>query len=247
MTRKSFHVDYVKPAINMKSAVYAAAELRGDEKILDVACGFGDLLQYIQARGHKGKLSGIDLSKGMIDAARKSKNIEFVVGNAESLGFDDESFDLVICRHALYHFDHIDKAVDEIYRVLKKDGKLIFTLNSLANNSRSHIEQFKRILAKQLKCDYLDNNHRINMENYGQFFRKFKILKEQKYFSYVDTTDAKAVVGYVDTLREFYTPLPESQDWQQALQVVEREINREIKAKGSFKEVMGSGLVLLQK
>ncbi|MFN4071793.1 MAG: class I SAM-dependent methyltransferase, partial [Thermus caldifontis] len=73
---------------------------------------------------------GIDLTPEMAipfaQAAcdRGLPNVRFLVGDAESLPFPDQEFDLVTSRRAAHHFPHITKALAEMARVLKPGGRL---------------------------------------------------------------------------------------------------------------------------
>lgn len=54
-------------------------------------------------------------------------NLTFQLGKAEELPWDDEHFDIVICSEVLEHLPEPEKAISEIYRVLKRDGIGIFS------------------------------------------------------------------------------------------------------------------------
>lgn len=95
-------------------------------KILDVGTGTGFLSLTLAEIGHE--VVGIDLAEGMISAARKiaderGLDLDLEVGDAESLNFDDESFDAVVSRHVLYTIPHPEKAISEWMRVLKPGGR----------------------------------------------------------------------------------------------------------------------------
>jgi len=53
-----------------------------------------------------------------------------VLGNAEELPFEDESFDTVVCTDVLEHLEHPERVVAEMRRVLKEDGELIVMVPS---------------------------------------------------------------------------------------------------------------------
>lgn len=55
---------------------------------------------------------------------RKRSRFNFKIVNAESIPFEEESFDVVIANHMLYHVPNINKALKEINRVLKSEGIL---------------------------------------------------------------------------------------------------------------------------
>jgi ubiquinone/menaquinone biosynthesis C-methylase UbiE len=104
------------------------------EKILDIACGAGELSLKIAERGCE--VYGIDLSEEGIKSARRlSKRVkarcEFMVGDAERLPFADGCFDKIICSSSLEHFNNDARALGEMRRVLKADGRVILTVDSL--------------------------------------------------------------------------------------------------------------------
>ena len=106
---------------------------RGDERVLDVGCGPGDLLRGM-ARQHPGwgTLVGFDLSPGMACRAAKLAEglpVSFFVGNAQALPFPDAWFDVVMARHVLPYVPDIDRAVSEAARVLRPGGRFLATTN----------------------------------------------------------------------------------------------------------------------
>jgi ubiquinone/menaquinone biosynthesis C-methylase UbiE len=97
-------------------------------RILDVGAGTGFLALILAELGHE--VFGIDLSKGMLEVARekarKSKlSIEFKLGDAENLPFENGSFDAVICRHLLWTLPNPQKALKEWSRVVREGGKVV--------------------------------------------------------------------------------------------------------------------------
>lgn len=249
-TRKEFHLEQGIPKIDPNEETCKILNLKGNERILDVGCGNGDFLIYLRDKGHKGELRGIDPSSGMISEAEKigkSKEIKFELGNVEDLRFNDNYFDVIICKHVLYHFNSIEKGISEIDRVLKSKGYLIITLNSL-KNSREKIEMLKIVISKSLRNKtFLDNNHRVNFENYYQFIKNFIILKELKLSRYINLKDKQPIINYSNSFREFWIPRPDDQEWAKALQEVEKELDKIIKLEGSFKENISWCGILLQK
>lgn len=104
--------------------------LEPGNEILDVACGRGEWLAV--ARDHGCEVSGIDISEKAIAACSRSLP-EAVVeqGVAESLPWDDDSFDVVTCLGSLEHFLDPVAAIREMVRVAKEDARfLILVPNS---------------------------------------------------------------------------------------------------------------------
>lgn len=93
-------------------------------RVLDLGCGTGVILEEIGRRNGEAELFGLDLSENMILQAerRLSADAELLVGDAEELPYEDDSFDLVCCVESFHHYPNPKKALSEIQRVLRKDG-----------------------------------------------------------------------------------------------------------------------------
>lgn len=104
-----------------------------EQKILDVACGTGDFSIAIARKADPAaKVTGVDLSEGMLAVMKEKvkesgldRMISCEVGNAESLRFDDNSFDCVTIAFGIRNFEHRQTALKEILRVLKPGGNLV--------------------------------------------------------------------------------------------------------------------------
>lgn len=103
------------------------------KKVLEVGVGMGiDLKQYAK---NGAECFGIDLTEGSIEEARKHLEVYGVKANlrvmdAENLEFPSNNFDLVYSFGVLHHTPNTQKAIDEIYRVLKPSGRAIVMLYS---------------------------------------------------------------------------------------------------------------------
>jgi len=94
-------------------------------RLLDLGCGPGSLVRYL--RDIPGvRITGVDLSPEMVRYAKiHHPDVEFHVGDAESIPFDNDSFDVVLCSGMLHHLPRLDVALTEIGRVLKPGGLLV--------------------------------------------------------------------------------------------------------------------------
>ena len=89
--------------------------------------------------------TGLDLTPEMIKKAKEKnlKNTEFIVGDCENLPFADESFDVIICTNSFHHYPNPQAFFDNVYRVLRKNGRLIlrdYTSNGVVLWFMNHIE-----------------------------------------------------------------------------------------------------------
>ena len=101
------------------------------KKILDVATGTGDFAIQSMSLDPK-EVIGIDISDGMLEVGRKkivnkglSEIIELRNGDSEEIPFDDNYFDAVIVAFGVRNFENLELGLQNILRVLKKDGKLV--------------------------------------------------------------------------------------------------------------------------
>jgi demethylmenaquinone methyltransferase/2-methoxy-6-polyprenyl-1,4-benzoquinol methylase len=92
------------------------------ESLLDVAGGTGYLASCVADR--YARVVVADLSPGMLSVAR-SRKLETVEASALELPFKDAEFDVVLCTDALHHIKQIERALDEMCRVLKPGGTLV--------------------------------------------------------------------------------------------------------------------------
>ena len=103
-----------------------AAGVQPGQRVLDIACGTGVVAREAALRvGAKGSVTGLDANSGMLAvAASIAPTVEWRHGIAESLPFDDESFDAVVCQFGLMFFNDKVRAVREMLRVLNQRGRL---------------------------------------------------------------------------------------------------------------------------
>jgi SAM-dependent methyltransferase len=97
--------------------------------VLDVGCGTGALLRAARQAGHAGRLCGLDPAEGMLAQARQRSDIDWVLGDLESAGWDQE-FDLVVMTgHAfqvLVSDAEIRAGLAAVRSVLRPDGRFVF-------------------------------------------------------------------------------------------------------------------------
>jgi demethylmenaquinone methyltransferase/2-methoxy-6-polyprenyl-1,4-benzoquinol methylase len=100
---------------------------------LDVAGGTGDVaFRILRAGGPNVRVTVADISPEMVNEGRKRADAEgllgrcaFSVGNAEALPFPDKSFDGYTIAFGIRNVTHIERALDEAYRVLKPGGRFL--------------------------------------------------------------------------------------------------------------------------
>ncbi len=102
-----------------------------DKRVLDVGAGTGRLSIMLAKRG--AQVTALDVSPKMLEMIREkcrrdvACNVSTVVGDAESLPFEDNSFDIVTAAFLIVHLKDPKRFFDEVYRVLKDGGIFVVT------------------------------------------------------------------------------------------------------------------------
>lgn len=113
-------------------------------RVLDLGCGDGEL--SLALAGRRARVTGIDISPGMVDVARRRARAfmpgaaaEFVVGDATEVPAEDRAFDLITGKWVLHHLD-VARAAAELRRLLHPGGAAVF----VENQGRNPILRFAR-------------------------------------------------------------------------------------------------------
>ncbi|MGC9332721.1 MAG: class I SAM-dependent methyltransferase [Anaerolineae bacterium] len=223
---------------------------QGDERVLDVGCGPGELLCGM-ARQHAGwgALVGLDFSPGMIATAARSAvglPVCFLVGDAQGLPFPNASFDVVLARHMLYHVPHIDRAVAEAARVLCAGGRFLTVTNSA--DTMAEYTALRRAAAARFPSMAQPESSagRFSLENAPAWL--------QPHFDRVEThvlpgtlrfSTARPFVDYVASGRAMMMQPGHSEaEWQTVLAYVQATVETIIADKGHFDVSKVAGAVV---
>ena len=119
----SFGID-----IKWRKKVLKIVASKQPETILDIATGTGDLA-ILMSQTKASKIIGLDISAGMLEVGRKkieaknlSDRIEMIQADSENMPFEDNSFDAITVAFGVRNFEHLEKGLSEILRVLKPGG-----------------------------------------------------------------------------------------------------------------------------
>lgn len=116
-------------------------------KVLDVACGTGDMA--VELLRHGCSVTGVDLSKEMMAIAkRKAPQAEYRLADVERLPFGDASFDAVTCAFGVRNFVHLEQGLSEMLRVLKPGGRMVIL--ELATPDSSLIRPFYNLYTRRI-------------------------------------------------------------------------------------------------
>jgi len=186
-----------KPAERL--VVYA--KLTPEQQVLDVACGTGwATMEAARAVGNTGRVVGVDIADKLLDVAKEKTasagltNVEYVVGDAETLEFDDAIFDVVLCALSIFLLTDIPKALHEWHRVLKAGGAVTFSSfgpDSMQPLVKLFYDRLSQYDGQAPPGDYTSRTGtpdkcREMLKRTG--FEKLEITTEQLGFYFQDTT-----------------------------------------------------------
>jgi ubiquinone/menaquinone biosynthesis C-methylase UbiE len=127
--------------------------MRPGMTVLDVGCGTGfPLLELAQRLGPSSTVFGIDPWRPALARAREkmerygASHVRIVEGDAASLPFGDEHFDLIVSNLGINNFADADTVLRECLRVAKPGARLVTT-----SNWRGHMDEFYRVFADVLR------------------------------------------------------------------------------------------------
>lgn len=151
-------VEYTSKCVFIKKLFWSRIQhalrfVQIDDKstILDIGCNTGHLLKEIRKINTRCKCWGTDIEPRILSL--KINDCEFKVADARNLPFDNEQFTIVFALDVLEHVEDVDKAIDEIQRILKAGGLVI-----LSGPTESLFYRFCRFLSfgtfsKDIICD----------------------------------------------------------------------------------------------
>jgi len=128
--RQAIYAYSERPA-DLPALVIDSLTLGGNEAVADIGCGNGLYLAELGRRGHVGPVAGVDLSPGMLLAAReRAPHALLFAGDAARLPVHDAALDITLAMHMLYHVPDPARAVGELRRVTRRGGAVVIGLNA---------------------------------------------------------------------------------------------------------------------
>ena len=183
-----------------RKALLQLSELK-PKTILDVATGTGDVAIMALDMLHPYKITGIDISDGMLEIGRKKvdklglqDSIMLLNGDSEAINFENESFDAVTVAFGVRNFQHLEKGLAEIKRVLKPGGKLVVLEFSQPRHPlvRSAYNVYMKVI-----CPGMSKLFSKNQAAYKYLDESIKKFPEGKNF-----TDILDNLGFIKTYRK---------------------------------------------
>lgn len=251
--RRRTHELYTVDPVDLGQWTLAQIPWWGNERVLDVGCGPGELLcEMARTEAGWGLLAGFDFSSGMArQAATAARGLPVCVfaGDAQAIPCADACFDVVMARHVLYHVPDMERAVAEAARVLRPGGTFVVTTNG-AHTMQEYQALRYRAAARFPSMIYPEmGTERFCLENGPELLRP--------YFAAVHTATlrgtlrfpaAQPLVDYFASGRSLSMhPGHSEAEWQAVLDFVRSEVQATVDADGCFDVTKVTGAIVGRK
>jgi SAM-dependent methyltransferase len=208
--------------------------------VVDVGCGNRRYLNRIAAERPDLRVLGLDLSPGMRPP---------VLADAQLLPLPGASAGAVLAMHMLYHVPVIDRAVGEMARVLRQDGRAI-----VASNRDGHMREFRVLFADAVRAVRPDATvdpepvfgHRFRLENGAAMLeRHFESVQPVVWESVIRIPEAGPVIAYLDSTEASREGLlPAGVSWAAMLAAAGNLVTRVVDRDGEFAVTGRSGMFI---
>ena len=227
--RQDVYDRYSVPQIDYHAWVLDRLQWRGDERVLDVGCGPGDYYKALANRYPDVDYVGVDLSWEMLES--NPARPETAQADIVELPFANGVFDVVMANHVLFLIQDRDQAIRELRRVLKPDGVLLASTNSVHT-----MPEFQALMRRALVLLGASGkgqvqppqfpHHLFSLENgtrqlAQQFFAVVRYdLPTALVFPSIDP-----IISFLDSTRAMREPyLPEDITWDDLMMVMREQM-----------------------
>ncbi len=214
-------------------------QLPENAKILELGCGPAYLWKENINRIPSGwNITLSDLSSGMVDTAWRNlvvtgRAFRFKEIDAQSIPFENETFDVVIANHMLYHVPDRPKAITEIKRILKPGGRLIVTTVG-ENHMKEMMDWYARVHVSKIWESFANP---FTLENgLEQLEPYFPQVELSRYEDNLQVTEIEPLVAYIRSGMRV-AELSENE-----LMDLQRDLEKELIEKGRIFITKDSGL-----
>jgi ubiquinone/menaquinone biosynthesis C-methylase UbiE len=214
-------------------------KLPEDARILELGCGPAYLWKECSSRIPAGwKITLSDLSSGMLDAAWRNlivtgRAFKFEEIDAQSIPYQDETFDAVIANYMLYHVPDRQKAIAEIKRVLKPGGYLFAA--TVGDNHLMEIKEWIRRAINGTRTETFAQPFTLEngLEQLTSFFPDTQLLR---YSDSLRVTEVEPIMAYI---RSF---IRASELSEEKLEQIRADLKNELTTKGEILITKDAGL-----
>ncbi|HEX4090147.1 MAG TPA: methyltransferase domain-containing protein [Trebonia sp.] len=172
---------YQRPHVDLQARVIDLAAPAPGQTVVDVGCGNGAYLAELARRGFAGRVLGLDMSSGMLTAARDrlaavgspasaepGGGAALLAADATALPLRDGAADLTLALHMLYHVPDPSRAVRELRRVTRPGGRVVIVLND-----GDHLRELRAIVAEARGDEVRSQGERLRLDDGEDLLRPY--------------------------------------------------------------------------
>ena len=215
---------YQHPRIDLQARVIDLAAPASGETVADVGCGNGAYLAELARRGFAGRVLGLDMSPGMLAAARdrltsvdaparsgvagspdaaepaetagSPADVALLGADATALPLPDGVADLTLAMHMLYHVPDPSQAVRELRRVTRPGGRVVIGLNGLG-----HLRELREIVADARGDGRWGRGERVTLDVGEALARScFSTVTRHDFVAELRIADPQPIADYVRSM-----------------------------------------------
>ena len=240
-TRINLHQKYSVNKYGWNNWVFDQYSISENNRIIEFGCGTGSIWKDNgNILPNCVEIILTDISPLMIEKAKenlsKNKLFSYHLMDIQNVPFPDNSFDIVIANHMLYHVPDIQKALSEIKRILKNNG--VFYATTVGMYHLMQLETIYRIFDNLCKFSYSSDLSFILENGYNLLRNYFSDIDKRSYIDSLEVTDASDLMDYIAS----YNNIP-----KKIYQEIEKIINKEIELNGIMKISKNSGMFICKK
>lgn len=199
--RVELHKRYSKNKFGFNNWIFSNYQITDDIKVLELGCGTGELWKnQLDVIDKMEQLIVTDFSSDMVEKTKSvignRDNVEYKIIDIQNISFENETFDIVIANMLLHHVDDIDKALDEVNRVLKKGG--IFYCATFGENG---VVDYLASLFKNEINQELENKTFTLQNGKTYLNRHFDTVEKLIYDDELQVTSIDDLVQYIQSLK----------------------------------------------
>lgn len=250
--RQETHDKYTIPDRSFAEWALDRVQWHGGEKLLDVGCGPGLYYKKMLAKKIQVDYHGVDLLPAMIqNHSGLNQTAKLAVGDILDLPYAENSFDIVMANHMLYHVENVEAAIKELRRVLKPRGMLLVATNSMNTMPELQVLMRRAIVlltrsgAAQVRAPEMPSD-RFALENGTRILsRQFFAVVRHDLPADLVFPDVEPAMIYLEStrdLREAY--LPKDVVWDDVMMIMRQQINQLIKHLGELRITKQAGLLI---
>lgn len=216
-----------------------------NSQILELGCGSAEFWRHNRERiPQDWSVTLSDFSAGMLEDARQNlrdskRPFTFQVIDAQAIPFANESFDVVIANHMLYHVPNRARALSEIRRILKPDGHFYAT-----TIGETHLQELDDLVERVTNTGIFGERlrHEFTLESgYDQLAPYFSQVTLDRFIDGLAVTEAEPLIAYILSTRTRLSLTDER------IETLRTMIEQELAEHGAMHITKSSGIFIARK